>query len=1220
MQIRRFTKVLKMVSMAFLLLSLFGVAAFPQAVNTRVNGTVKDAQGAIVAGATVTLVDNATGTSQTATTNDTGFFAFNDVRQGRYTLNVEASGFKKTTVADVEVNVDQAATVNVSLEVGQVSEVVNVSASDAQTIVNTENAEIKNTVQERQINDLPLNGRNPLSLAGLQAGVNSSGSGTRTASINGLRGTFSNLTWDGININDNFVRTDSLFGVSAPSVVSVSEFTITTQNSGPGDGLGVAQIKLATPRGTSDFRGSLFAFHRNDRFDANSFFNNRSGLPKEKLIQNQFGFGVGGPITIPNFGDGGKTWLKDKLFFYAYYEGTRERSDASVLRTVLDADSRQGNFTYIATCGAGTQPACPTGVTNGQAITVNLLNYQNRSIDPAIASLLALQPTPNNTEVGDARNTGGYRFNSPSGSDSDLWGFRLDLDANEQHRFEAIYSRFKFNFPNDTFNDIGEIFPGLPGGGQSSIRPRGSFAWVWVPTSNFNNELRGGFQSSNPSFLSQEDFDEGYRLTFPISTNPIQNFLPQGRNVKVWEVMDNAGYIWGDHSIRFGGNYRNLIVQPFNDAGILPTYALGFGTGNPNPLTSTNTSQFPGGIGATDFSNATALLALLTGSLNTVAQSFNVVDRTSGFVPNAGEFRDIRNFNVGLYAGDSWRARPNLTLNFGLRWEYISVPREENGLALLLTGGAQDLFNPNAILDFGGDSDRPFFPNDMNNFAPTVSFAWDPFGDGKTSVRGGYGISYVIDNNITTILNAIRGNPGLASSRSIQGLSGTVSGGGIQPITAPTFLVPRPLTANLAIDAGAAVFAFDDEFYTPYVQQWNVGVSREIFADMAVEVRYVGNRGSGLTRGIDYNQVRIFDNGFYEDFLRGQFNLANCGGRVNPTAAQCPNRQPLQLLPRFGLAGFLTNGTVVSYFQNGEVGELAAFYYLNRASFLNGANGGDPTLTPSFFARANPNAFVTDLYTNGSWSSYHGLQTEVRRRFRDGLYFQANYTFSKGLSDSEGSQTNFDPFLDLVSGSEVEKARITNDITHVFKANAIYELPFGPDKRFLSYDGFAGKLLGGWSVTGLLRWQSGEPISITSGGRGTLNRRARSTRNTVDTNLTIDEIQENTGIFFDPDTGQPRLFPVGFQSNFTNPVAGSRGSLALTPVSGPSVLFFDASLIKRTYLTERMNIELRLEAFNVLNKTNFNVAQTQSINSNNFGFITSTFEPRVLQFAAKFNF
>ena len=302
------------------------------------------------------------------------------------------------------------------------------------------------------------------------------------------------------------------------------------------------------------------------------------------------------------------------------------------------------------------------------------------------------------------------------------------------------------------------------------------------------------------------------------------------------------------------------------------------------------------------------------------------------------------------------------------------------------------------------------------------------------------------------------------------------------------------------------------------------------------------------------------------------------------------------------------------------MGELAAFYYLNRASFLNGANGGDPTLTPSFFARANPNAFVTDLYTNGSWSSYHGLQTEVRRRFRDGLYFQANYTFSKGLSDSEGSQTNFDPFLDLVSGSEVEKARITNDITHVFKANAIYELPFGPDKRFLSYDGFAGKLLGGWSVTGLLRWQSGEPISITSGGRGTLNRRARSTRNTVDTNLTIDEIQENTGIFFDPDTGQPRLFPVGFQSNFTNPVAGSRGSLALTPVSGPSVLFFDASLIKRTYLTERMNIELRLEAFNVLNKTNFNVAQTQSINSNNFGFITSTFEPRVLQFAAKFNF
>jgi hypothetical protein len=381
----------------------------------------------------------------------------------------------------------------------------------------------------------------------------------------------------------------------------------------------------------------------------------------------------------------------------------------------------------------------------------------------------------------------------------------------------------------------------------------------------------------------------------------------------------------------------------------------------------------------------------------------------------------------------------------------------------------------------------------------------------------------------------------------------------------------------------------------------------------------VGNRGVGLTRGVDLNQVRIFDNGFLEDFQRAQFNLSTCG-RINPTAAQCANRQVLQILPRFGLAGFLTNGTVINLVNTGQVGELAAFYYLNRNFFLNGANGGDPTLTPAFFARSNPNAFVTDLYTNGSWSNYHGLQAEIRRRFSQGLYFQANYTYSKGLTDSEGSQTNFDPYLDIATGDEKEVRRNTNDITHVFKANAIYELPFGQGKPFLNYSGIGGRLLGGWSIGGLLRWQSGEPVSITSGGRGTLNRAARSTVNTVNTTLTIPEIQQNTGLFFDPTTGQPRLFPVGFESNFANPAAGTRGTLALTPVSGPSVLFFDASIIKRTYFTETMNVEFRVEAFNVLNNTNFNITQTQSINSTTFGFINSTFDPRVIQFAAKFNF
>jgi hypothetical protein len=249
------------------------------------------------------------------------------------------------------------------------------------------------------------------------------------------------------------------------------------------------------------------------------------------------------------------------------------------------------------------------------------------------------------------------------------------------------------------------------------------------------------------------------------------------------------------------------------------------------------------------------------------------------------------------------------------------------------------------------------------------------------------------------------------------------------------------------------------------------------------------------------------------------------------------------------------------------------------------------------------------------------MQAELRRRFSQGLYFQANYTYSKAFSDNEGSQTNFAPLLDNAIGGVVEKRRISDDITHVFKANAIYELPFGPGKPFLNYDGIAGKILGGWSIGGLGRYQSGSPISIVS-GRGTLNRGARSGANTVNTNLTVQDIQGNTGVFFDPVTGQPRLFPVGFVENFTNPTAGTLGNLQLTPVSGPNLLFVDASLIKRTYFTETINVEFRVEAFNVLNKTNFNVGQTQNINAagTSFGNITSAFAPRILQLAAKFNF
>jgi hypothetical protein len=1225
--------VLAIVAGAFLAGSL-APHTFAQKVTSNVNVLVKDESGAVVPGANLTLTSSATKTERTGVANDEGYFSFNEMSAGEYTLNVEKTGFKKTVVEGIKVDVGGVpAEVNIALVTGGVEETVMVTASEAQAVINNENASLSTTVNLRQVQDLPINGRNPLALAGLQAGVNTSTNNNRTASINGLRGTFSNLTWDGININDNFVRTDSLFGAAGQSVAGVAEFTITTQNGGSDEGLGVAQVRLSTPRGTTDFHGSLFEFHRNHKFDANTFFNNATidprtglGLPKPKLIQNQYGGNVGGPFRLPRFGEGGdRTYGKDKLFFYAYYEGTREASDSTRNRTVLFDGARTGTFTYRR-------------VDNNQLQTVNLLSLTGRAVDPRIARLIALQPATNNTDVGDTRNTGGFRFNSPSGSVSNLWGFRTDYDLSDKHRFEAIFSRFKFDFPNDTFNDIGEVFPGLPGGGQGSRRPRGSFAWIWSPTSNLSNEFRTGFFRTTPSFLNTETFPEGNRLTFPISTNPTQNFLQQGRVPTNYDFIDNASLVRGEHVIRFGGVGRIVKVDVFNDAGTLPTYTLGFNTAlNRNPLVQN--TQFPGGVSANDFTTASNLLALLSGAVTSAAQTFNVRDRDSGFVSGFGERRGIDYNTLSFYGGDTWRMRPNLTVNYGLRWEYISPPTERNGLALLPVNTSLDaLRDPNAQLGFAGEgTGRAFHNKDLNNFAPNVSFAWDPFNDGKTSVRAGYAISYVLDNNVTTVQNAaISSNAGLSSAVSLTGLGGTISGTGAVPVPAPAFSVPRTIADNLAISQTPTLYTIDPNLKTPYVQQWNIGIQREIFRDTAFEIRYVGNRGIKLTRAVDTNQTIIFQNGFLQDFLRAQsnLNLARAARAAGNTAipvsgafnAAVAGSQTLTVFPRLGSGGLLNDATIINLLDTNQVGELASTYVQLRRTFLTPGVGGG-TLTPGFFLPSNPNAFVTDYVGNGSYSDYNGLQAEVRKRLSNGFFYQVNYTFSKAFTDFEGSQANFQGLLDLGTGNVVEKRRSSNDVTHVFKANGVYELPFGPGKRFLNFDGIAGKFFGGFQISGLFRKQSGRPINILS-ARGTLNRAGRSTVNTVNTTLTIQDLQGQTGLYFNPVTGRPQLFNpslIGSDGRanpafFQNPGAGQLGSLQQTPVSGPGFWVADMALIKRTKITEGTNIELRLEAFNVFNHTNFSVAETQNINSSDFGRITAAFDPRILQFAFKFNF
>jgi len=809
-------------------------------------------------------------------------------------------------VRNVAVHVGTPANLSIDLEPGGVTETVSVTASEAQTLIRSEDAKLNTTIDVKQVQDLPLNGRNPINLAGGAAGVNTN-TNVRGSVINGLRGSFSNITWDGISINDNLVRTDALFGVNTPTVAGVAEFSLTTQNAGPDEGLGIAQVKLTTPRGGSSYHGSVFDYYRNDRFDANSFFNNAGGLPKPKLLQHQYGFNVGGPFAVPRPGEGGPSLaLKNKLFFFFFYEKTNTTQDFTPLRTVLSAGARNGNFTYLATCGApapNPTPACPAGITRGQQVTVNLLNLSGRSIDPRIQTLINLTPASNNNDAGDTRNTQGFRFNTPNGSTGKNLGFRIDYDINSSNRVEAIYSRFVSVLPNDVaLNNIGEQFPGLPGGGQQSIRPRASFAWNSSLTSSITNELRAGYAESTPSFVNRETFDLGYRLALPLITNPIQNFLQQGRVPTSYDLMDNVALVKGNHLIKFGFLGRAVRILTFNDVGIVPQYTVNFNTTTNTMPVANNTTNFPGGISSTEFTNASSLLGLLSGAVSAGTQTFNVADRTSGFTRGIGSIRHLDYNTLAFYGGDTWRIRPNLSVNFGLRWEYISPITERDGLGLLPRDTSLAALNdPNAILDFAGaGTGRPFLARDLNNFAPNVSAAWDPFKDGKTSIRGGFAISYAIDNNATVLSNAaVTGNAGLASTVTRPDLSGTVTGGGIVTLGTPAFLVPRTLVDQLSLSQTPTLFTTEFNLATPYAAQWNVGIEREIFGDTALSVGYVGNRGVKLTRGLDTNQVRIFENGFFPDFLRAQANLAQFGNPACTAAmAATTGCQVLTIFPR----------------------------------------------------------------------------------------------------------------------------------------------------------------------------------------------------------------------------------------------------------------------------------------------------------------------------------
>ncbi len=1248
---------------ALLTLLLFVAGALAQSTSGRLIGTVSGPDG-VLPGATITVVDDQTKSEKTVNASGDGAYTVAQLDVGTYTVTIKVNGFKTFTATGVKIDANRDYTLSPTLEVGGVNESVTVVAGA--DVVNSSTGDLSSSVTPQQIKSLPLDGRSPLSLIPLQAGTARAGVGGVT-SINGQRTSFTNLTRDGINVNDNFIRSNATdFSPERASSDDTGEFTITTQNAGADQGYGAAQVQLVTPRGQTDYHGALYFYNRNSRFAANSFGNNAAGLNRPYLNRNQDGGKISGPIPLTH----------KKMFVFFDFEKQWLRQSQTNVSTVLTTLAKSGTFTFLDTANnTRTVNIFSVPVTPSPAGTA-----APTGISPVVqARLLSGMPAPNGTG---GLNTGTFSQNQGFNDDYKYYTGRVDYDLNQRNSINTVYTykREDLQRPDITLNSFGPIPPVT----QPGINKFLSAGWTSTFSSNFSNEARGGFSFPTASFNVITPIPAFWLTTTLTNVPEANDFLNQGRSQHNYNIQDNATYTHGNHSFRFGGLAQIFRVRPYNDAGTVESFGLAISQNTPQ-FTIANFATAGFAVNQGTVNTANSLFALLGGIIGSGQQSFNPTSPTSSFAPTT--LRQFYAFeNYAGYFNDQWRIRPNLTLNLGLRWEENTALRIQNGINLepIIPAGTSvrdAILNPNGGYQVvGGNSGGKFrfYKDDKNNFAPVLSFAWSPNfssgwlknifpGEGRTVIRGGFRMSYVPDQFLTSARSAAGQNAGLslttlAALQTINNVATSqLSLRADQPATLPAIAPPGALVLpkSFADNNGAqfsnfgTVFAVDPNLQTGRQQEYSLGIQREI-GKSAIEIRYVGSYSKNLIRGIDLNQVDIRSNGFLDDFLRAQANF-NLTGNAFCTTAGC------QTLTIFGNTS--TARIRVGTAGAGETPRVALSTF--NANLASGGTPGNLALSilqvnadvnpalanPQFPLVPNTNTGVADLLFNGARDYYNSLQVEFRRRFSQGLSFQANYTFAKNLTDAVGTaQALFDPRLDNANPG-LEYSRADFDQTHAFHFNGIYELPFGNGKRFLNQSGVVDKIFGGFQLSAIAHIGSGLPITLVD-PRGTLNRSARSTRQTPNTNLTKDQIRHLFGHFsyagrlyyINPNvlkitinsatgaqtslaTSGPGQTPFPGQVFFNVP-AGQTGNMERAFINGPKQFTMDASLVKKIRFTETKLVELRMEAFNLTNHNTYLLPLQIDINSTTFGQLTTArsqqslgFDsPRRMQFAVRFEF
>lgn len=1240
----------------------FGHSAYGQGTTSRVTGVVTDASGAAVTAATVTLTNDGTGVSLTAETSGDGQYVFDLIRAGTYTVSVEKSGFKKFVSTRNTVLINQPATVNVSLEVGGITEVVSVEAS-AEQVQTSSSGNLGGTVEQRTIESLPIvgtRGRNPLDILNFQPGVTTGANTGGGVHINGSRDRAFNFTLDGIDINESTAG-GSNFTPLRPNPDSIQEFQIVTSGFtaelGRSSG---AQVTFVTRSGTNQFRGTLFEFYQTKEFMARSYAANVNGTAKEDFRQHIFGGSFGGPI------------VKDKAFFFVNLQLLRANDSLLQTRTVYTQSARQGIFRWVQGGVNGTgavdvngnpvAPACNPAFPGAPAATpcinsYNIASGSGISLDPVLLAYINAMPLPNSfSATGDGLNIAGFQFNSPQTEKQYDFVTKFDYKLNDANNFYVRWAQGEQNTFGDAANGGRPRFPDAPNFVDTFRTPKNiAVNWRSNLSAKFVNEFIVGYAKFGFSFLTPEP-DPAYAFIFNLPTDIITNFSYNARSFRTWQFVDNMTFDFSPHVLKAGANLR--LGKSTDDrasvAGGGIELAYNFSrTVNSNFAFPTPLPTGSAVINSADRTRLENMINDVLGRVGTITQAFvNDPDNPSSFAPAGTRWLfDAEHPELDFYVQDNWRLRQNLVFDLGVRWEVRLAPTAAGGRPILVPDRPVTLGSApsNAIRWTEGS----LFDDNYGLFLPTIGLAWDPFGDGKTSIRANYRKSADRFSTFlfsSFIFQSTPGNNTLASNRTF-GENGGLLRQGLPTLTPPG--TPDSLRTPVAFST-VSTTVIDPDIKFPAIHNWSLSFQREMFGGNVLEINYIGKKATNLFGGYNVNQVDLFGTlpGVSGTFLDA-FNRVRAGSTNDPFinllfTGNAMNAGGTQRFRALNLTA-ITQGSVATLALAASQKTCVTTGTTNdvTAGLCTAAQAGQRILglrgLDSFFQPFSQFTGGLNVIDSNDFSFYNGLEVIFKRRMKQGVSFQIGYTWA--LSKDTRS---FDPVFTAVSTGTAQSAGNTPlnnfdrkanyawsdfDRRHSLLGTYVVELPFGRGRKFGSdMHPVLNYIVGGWQVAGTLRVTSGRPFTVFAG----LNTVSQTSGSYAD----CDGCQRDIGGVVQgnfENTSNPLLrnwwFDPTQRALFSQPNPGEVGNTGRNFFIGPGFTETDLSLSKKFRITERISFDLRADARNLFNLVNFaapsavlpaalDVTPVNPFGSSIFGRINAdtTNNARRIQLSGRINF